>query len=168
MQTMGELFKQMRIERGDTLDTVAEAVELGAGELLEIEEDALLPSGEMVEVLASYYNLDADLTSAMLEIVSNGELRTSLYQKEDGMSESKDKQNDKDSSADKPKQLRINLDASTRVLYSDMVQIHENEVGVVLNFIQTDPGNQGYVVSRIGMSKQQAAKLSELLKRNLS
>lgn len=52
-------------------------------------------------------------------------------------------------------------------MYSDMVQVSSNKYGVVINFIQTAPGGNAAVVSRLGMSKDHAASLVDILSKNV-
>lgn len=55
-----------------------------------------------------------------------------------------------------------------KVSYTDMVHISVNNFGVVLNFMQNlSPGNQPFVVSRLGMSKEHARSVADLIYRTL-
>jgi hypothetical protein len=66
-------------------------------------------------------------------------------------------------------QVSVSVDAKqTPILYTDNVMITSNEDGVVLDFGQRVGGsNQFQIVSRVGMSREQAKKLAETLAKNL-
>jgi hypothetical protein len=73
------------------------------------------------------------------------------------------------SSEPKITSLNINLDAKqTPVLYTDNIFISTNEDGVVIDVGQkVGNTNQVQIVTRIGMSRNQAKKLAETLSKNL-
>jgi hypothetical protein len=55
-----------------------------------------------------------------------------------------------------------------RIAYTDMVHVMANNYGVVVNFMQgAGPNNQPMIVSRVGMSKEHAQSLIELLQKTL-
>jgi transcriptional regulator with XRE-family HTH domain len=55
-----------------------------------------------------------------------------------------------------------------KVAYTDMVHVSVNNFGVVLNFMQNvGPNNQPVVVSRLGMSKEHAQSVVDVLARTL-
>ncbi len=65
--------------------------------------------------------------------------------------------------------LNINVDPMrTPVLYADSIRLTSNENGMVLDIAQSVAGtNQAVVVSRIGMSREHAKKLAELIGKQL-
>lgn len=70
---------------------------------------------------------------------------------------------------DEPSQHQVNLNPETTpILYTDMIFINVNEDGAMLDVCQkVGATNQYHVVSRIGMSREHAARmvkqLSEML-----
>jgi hypothetical protein len=55
-----------------------------------------------------------------------------------------------------------------RILYTDMVHVSANGYGVVINFLQgLGPDNKPSIVSRVGMSKEHARSLVEVLQRTI-
>ena len=55
-----------------------------------------------------------------------------------------------------------------RIVYTDMVQVMVNNYGVIMNFMQgAGPQNQPLAVSRVGMSKEHAKSILELLRATL-
>ncbi len=63
----------------------------------------------------------------------------------------------------------IVLPVDARIVYTDMVHVMVNNYGVVMNFMQTaGANNQPMAVSRIGMSKEHAKSVLEILQKTLS
>ncbi|PIR43369.1 hypothetical protein COV24_02895 [candidate division WWE3 bacterium CG10_big_fil_rev_8_21_14_0_10_32_10] len=64
--------------------------------------------------------------------------------------------------------MQINVPDTLYVIYTDSAFVHKNKYGIVLDFAQTmGPTNRQNVVARIGMSKEHAIALLEVLKKNL-
>jgi hypothetical protein len=56
-----------------------------------------------------------------------------------------------------------------RIIYTDTVHVMVNNYGVVMNFMQTSgSNNQPVTVSRIGMSREHAESVLQVLKRTLT
>lgn len=72
--------------------------------------------------------------------------------------------------AEEKNQSSINLNPeNTKILYTDMIYININEDGVTLDVCQkVGPTNQFHVVSRIGMSRDHAKKLTTELSKILA
>ena len=72
--------------------------------------------------------------------------------------------------AEEKTQSSINLNPeNTKILYTDMIYMNINEDGVTLDVCQkVGPTNQFHVVSRIGMSREHAKKLTTELSKILA
>lgn len=72
--------------------------------------------------------------------------------------------------AEEKNQSSINLNPeNTKILYTDMIYMNINEDGVTLDVCQkVGPTNQFHVVSRIGMSREHAKKLTTELSKILA
>jgi hypothetical protein len=56
-----------------------------------------------------------------------------------------------------------------RVVYTDMVHVMVNDYGVVMNFIQNSgPNNQPLAVARVGMSREHAKSVVQILQQSLA
>ncbi len=65
-------------------------------------------------------------------------------------------------------EVRVNIAGNQPVLYTDSVFITAGKFGVVLDFAQTmGATNQQNVVARIGMSKEHALALMNILEKKL-
>lgn len=155
---LGEEIKNLRLVAGESIDDVCDAVEMQPAELRKFEAGELRPEEEMLGLLLSHFEVDEIRAIRMWRLAGYGE---DVVKSEKGDSMSDDKKSDDGN------QIRITIPNDQPVLYSDMVQVMSNQYGVVLHFLQLSPNQQATVVSRIGMSKEHAQSLLELLKRNL-
>ena len=56
-----------------------------------------------------------------------------------------------------------------RVVYTDMVHVAVNDFGLVMNFMQTaGPANKPLAIARVGMSREHAKSVLEVLQRTLA
>jgi hypothetical protein len=67
------------------------------------------------------------------------------------------------------KQTAFVLPMDIRVVYTDMVHVMVNDYGVVMNFIQNSgPNNQPLAVARVGMSREHAKSVVQILQQSLA
>ena len=67
------------------------------------------------------------------------------------------------------KGANVNINTSTPILYTDAVYLTSNKYGIVFNIAQSvGPTNQQEVVARIGMSREHAKDLLEVLGKHLA
>jgi hypothetical protein len=55
-----------------------------------------------------------------------------------------------------------------RVLFTDIVDIVVNKYGVIMNFMQTGPASSSQPVARVGMSREHAKSILQILQATLS
>ncbi len=65
------------------------------------------------------------------------------------------------------KQLVMFMPVDSRVVYTDSMQATVNESGVILQFMQQAPNGQTAPISRVGMSREHAEKVIEVLQNTL-
>lgn len=153
---LGSHLKQMREKRKETLAEVSGAVEIDADMLVAFEEGIERPVEDILLLLISHFSAKEDQATKLWELA--GYDQTEL-----------------------PTQHMINnphgqvqngvvvLPADSRIVYTDKVHVMVNNYGVIMNFMQTAvPGNQPMAVSRIGMSKEHARSVLEVLQKTLS
>ena len=63
--------------------------------------------------------------------------------------------------------MKISVPGDVKILYSDSAIVHSNKFGLILDFAQQVGPGQQMVVSRIGMSREHARALLEVLARHL-
>jgi hypothetical protein len=56
-----------------------------------------------------------------------------------------------------------NQTADNRVLFTDIVDIVVNNYGVIMNFMQSGPANSSQSVARVGMSREHAKSILQIL-----
>ena len=130
------------------------AVEIDAALLNQIEIGQTRPSEDILLLLISHFSVKEDVALHLWELAD--------FESDDlpVKSSSNDDSNDRPVALVTPEELRIS--------YTDMVHVTVNNYGVVINFLQsTGPTNQPIIVSRVGMSKEHAKSVLEVLQKTL-
>jgi hypothetical protein len=80
-----------------------------------------------------------------------------------------DKINDDGERVEQVKQVALSTPMDIRIVYTDMVHVMVNDYGVVMNFMQNGgPNNQPLAVGRVGMSKEHAQSVLQVLQQTLA
>lgn len=149
---LGDILKSLREKQRESLAEAAGAVEIGEEELQQIEQGKNRPSEEILLLLITHFGITEDDAVRIWEMAG--------YDAEDNQSD------DTESQGTKTIVMAIALDP--RIMYSDHVQVDGSKHGIILNFMQPGAGNiPPMPVSRIGMSREQAEKLADLLKETI-
>lgn len=152
---LGGRLKGMREHLSESLAEVSGAVEIEIDTLHAIETGSDRPSEDILLLLISHFAVKEDEATTLWEMAG--------YDKSDS-----------DSAAMANTDLLANntvlmMPVDTRIMYTDMANVVVNNHGVVLNFLQTSgPNNQPLAVSRLGMSREHALSLLELLQKTLA
>ncbi len=155
-QNLGDRLRSMRERAKESLADVSGAVEIDVQLLTEIESGTERPSEDILLLLMSHFNVKEDEAIQLYELAGyEGRLRDRvqhLANDEHGQPQ--------------PAVMVLPLDA--RVVYSDMVHVMVNNYGVIMNFMQgSGPSSQPLAIARIGMSKEHAKSVLEVLKKTL-
>lgn len=145
-QKFGKVLHTLRRKYHSTKVELCGALEIDEDYLVCLESGKEQPSEDLVELLISYFSLSDKLADNLWLLAGYP-----LERLEDVT-------------------LQIaNLPMSEiKISYTDMVHISVNNFGVVLNFMQTmSPGSHPMVVSRLGMSKEHAKSVADLINRTL-
>jgi hypothetical protein len=151
-KTLGTRLKYLREHSLETLAEVSGAVEINEEKLELYEQGVERPSEEILMLLISHFEMQ-DLDAVQLWDLAGYDRRNTPDVMAAGLTD--DVQN--------AKSLVMMLAFDTRTLYSDGVDIHVNNAGLVMNFTQAGGNNQQQTISRIGMSLAQAEAASEAL-----
>ncbi len=152
---LGEQLKHMRSKRNESLGEVSGAVEIDADQLSSFEQGQKCPSEDILLLLISYFGVKEDEATKLWELAGY----TSKGMPAEHM------MND-DQGGVVSQVMVMPMDA--RIIYTDLVHVMVNNYGVVVNFMQgAGPNNQPLAVSRIGMSKEHAYSLLEVLQKTL-
>lgn len=154
-EPLGDQLKKMRNKRRESLIEVSGAVEIEADQLSSYEQGAIRPSEDILLLLISYFGVKEDQATRLWELAG--------YSSE-GIPFSNSINDDQGGVVSQV--MVMPMDA--RIVYTDMVHVMVNNYGVVINFMQgSGPNNQPLAVSRIGMSKEHAYSLLEVLQKTL-
>lgn len=149
---LGVAIKALRVAANESQDNVADAVEISLTELRKIEAGDKVPTEDILEMFISHFALRDTEAIRLWELAG--------YSFEEELAMAFDSNDDKT-----PKELNVNVPQNMPVLYTDMVHVSGNKYGITINFIQgMGPNGKPTVVSRIGMSKEHAKSMLDVLK----
>lgn len=152
---LGENLKSRRQKLNQTVPEVSGAVEIDATTLERIESGEQRPAEEILALLISYFDLQEEDAVSLWHLAGYDERRTASSPSSTTTFE-----------LNQPIAMMMPVDL--RVVYTDMVHVTINNFGVVMNFMQTaGQGSQPLAISRIGMSKEHARSVLEILERSL-
>lgn len=152
---LGARIKFLREQWQQTIDDVSGTLEIDQNTLKMIESGKQLPTADILDMLISHFLLTEDQAEDLRELAEG--TQDSATEAMTGMLEDI-----------MTKQVVMYLPLDNRVVYSDSMQANVNDNGVILQFGQHVPGSaQPSVVSRVGMSRDHAEKVIEVLSQTL-
>jgi DNA-binding XRE family transcriptional regulator len=144
----GHVLTTLRRRFHETKRELSMALELSEDELVKLEKGVKRPSEDLVEQVISHYELDDNMAQSMWLLAG--------YSQDDRLEELAQIQ------------TALMPIAELKINYTDMVHVSVNNFGVVINFMQNGgPANQPVVVSRLGMSKEHALSVIDVLQRTI-
>jgi transcriptional regulator with XRE-family HTH domain len=153
-KSLGDRLKNLREKRRESLAEVSGAVEIEVEVLSAIEIGSERPSEDILLLLISHFATKEDLATKLWELAGYNQDQLparNMVNGEDGAYASV-----------------MVMPADARIVYTDMVHVMVNNYGVVMNFMQgAGPQNQPLAVARIGMSKEHAQSVLEILQKTL-
>jgi hypothetical protein len=133
------------------LAEVSGAVEIDVRELASYELGQSRPSEEVLLMLISHFSAQDDEAVQLWELAGYGVTKVSSAQMISDVS-----------AAGQPQD-------SKPILFTDVVDIMVNNYGVVMNFMQSSgPNSKPYAVARVGMSREHAKSVLQILQVTLS
>lgn len=152
-QALGQKLRAARVRKKRTVAEASGAIEINEETLKGIELGKQRPEEDTLMVLISYLGISEEEAKGMWELAGyHG-------QDADGVDATQ---------AEIAQSLAMIMPGDLRVVYTDMVHVMVNDYGVIMNFLQGGgPNNQPLAVSRIGMSKDHAKSVIELLQKSL-
>lgn len=152
---LGEKLRSLRQKHSESLVEVSGAVEIDPEVLDQIENGTERPSEDILLLLISHFSSRDPEADHLWQLA--GYERSP--QNEPAMGSG-------DHYGPQPAVMVLPIDA--RIVYTDTVHVVANNHGVVMNFLQNaGPNNQTIAVSRVGMSREHAKSMLELLQRTL-
>lgn len=153
-EAFGARIKFLREQWQQTLSEVSGTLEIEEASLIEIEAGKSLPPGDVLDMLISHFLLTEDQAQDLRDLVEDQNDQTSealINGLEDFLT----------------KQVVMYMPVDGKVVYTDNMQATVNDYGVILEFMQRTGPGQPSVVSRIGMSRDHAEKIIEVMQNTL-
>lgn len=147
---LGKELKNIRVKKQESVAEVSGAVEIETESLLSIEQGSYLPSEDILLLLISHFNLKKEEAMKLWHLAGYDQPHDEMHEENIAPS-------------------LIMLPIDNRVVYTDLVNVTLNNYGVIINFQQaaSRKGSSSISVSRVGMSKEHARSLFEVLKQVL-
>lgn len=153
---LGTALRKLRQKQRETVADVSGAVEIEIDMLTAFELGTRRPDKDILLLLISHFGVPENEAAALWE--------TAGYDQRDmnaTFTVADDAQNSQTPV--------VVLPGDARIIYTDLAHIMVNNHGVVLNFMQSaGPSNQPMIVSRLGMSREHAKSVLEMLRRTLA
>lgn len=152
---LGGQLKSLREANKETLAEVSGAVEIELDALQRIETGEQRPSEEILLLLISHFEIKDEEAVNLWELAGYDDDKTSTTGSVEDIT-------------NQMKQTAFVMPMDVRVVYTDMVHVMVNNYGVVMNFMQNSgPNNQPLAIARVGMSKEHARSVLEVLQQTL-
>lgn len=154
-KTLGDHLKYLRKQSNESLAEVSGAVEIDENVLERIEAGKERPAEEILLLLISHFSMPDPEAVQLWELA--------------GYSGSPEvhKPNEPAAHEDVQKAFYMFMAVDTRTVYSDGLDIYCNQAGVTLSFTQATGKPQPNIISKVGMSYEQAEQVSEVLQKAL-
>ncbi len=156
LKSLGINLREMRQNRQESLAEVSGAVEIDIEALAKIEQGKSRPTEDILLLLISHFGVKEDEATKLWELAGYEQSKVPAT----------NMVND-DFGGVRPMVMVMPMDA--RIIYTDMVHVMVNNYGVVMNFMQgAGPSNQPLAVARVGMSREHAESVLNVLQQTLS
>jgi transcriptional regulator with XRE-family HTH domain len=155
-RSFGEVLKKLRSKAAKTSAEVSGAVEIDETRLKSYESGEQRPTEDILLLLIQHFALKEDQADELWKLAGySGQPDEEKYFINDEQGN--------------PQHMTVGVTAhDARIVYTDMIQVMVNNFGVIVNFMQgAGPSNQPLAVSRVGMSKEHARSVIEVLQKTL-
>ncbi len=149
-QDLGQKLKAARVQLKRSVAEASGAIEVNEDMLRSIELGRKRPAEDTLMVLISYLQLKEEEASQIWDMAGYEEKETET------------------TTVDLTQPIAMVMPGDLRVVYTDMVHVMVNDFGVVMNFLQgVGPNNQPLAIARVGMSKEHARSVLDILDKSL-
>lgn len=151
---LGARLKFLREQWRQSLTDVSGTLEIDEKMLRAFEAGKIAPPAETLDLLISHFLLTEDQAQDLRELAEDLKEKSDSHIQpplEDMLS----------------KQLVMFLPIDSKVVYTDSMQATVNDNGVILQFMQQTGNGQSVPISKVGMSRQHAEKVIEVLQNTL-
>lgn len=147
-KSLGKSIRSLREKLRETVAEVSGAVEIEIDTLNNIELGAEKPSEDILLLLISHFGVKEEEATKLWELAQ--------YEQH------------AHKEAEANKAGVVVMPAEMRIAYTDIVYTVANQYGLVINFMQENgPAGQPLIVSRVGMSKDHARSMIQILQEAL-
>ncbi len=148
-RSLGRQLKELRTRVNESIAEASGAVEIEAKELASFELGKRRPTEDVLLLLISHFGAKDDEAIKLWEMAGYGLDKIPAVQMAN----------------DEPRAQQTN---DSRILFTDIVDIVVNKYGVIMNFMQTGPANSSQPVARVGMSREHAKSILQILQATLN
>lgn len=169
----GSELKKYRIRMGESITQVSKSIGIDRSYLSKIENEHEIPPARLLNLLFSHYSITKDEALRLTSILNfTGSRIGGLVMFHDffGGKEANEKMEKRQPKVN-PQLPNVQLGLAadkTPILYTDSVFINSNQYGIVFNVAQSIDNQNQQIVARIGMSRDHAAALAEVLAKHLA
>ena len=148
---LGRQLKELRTRANESLAEASGAVEIDVRELAGFELGKDRPTEDVLLLLISHFGAKDDEAIKLWEMAGYNTEKVQAIHMING---------------ETPALQGGSQDP--RVLFTDIVDIVVNNYGVIMNFMQTGPANSSQTVAKVGMSRDHAKSIMQILQSTLS
>jgi transcriptional regulator with XRE-family HTH domain len=150
-RALGKHLKELRTRANESLAEASGAVEIDVRELAGYELGRARPTEDVLLLLISHFGAKDDEAVRLWEMAGYGtdKIPATHVINNEIMPSSGTLQDN-------------------RVLFTDVVDIVVNNYGVIMNFMHTGPANSNQPVAKVGMSREHAKSIMQILQATLS
>jgi hypothetical protein len=153
-RALGARLKFLREQWQQSLSEVSGTLEIDEKILKSIESGKTLPTNGVLDMLISHFLLTEDQAQDLRDLVED----------QQDISSEAIASNLEDMLM---KQIVMYLPIDNKIVYTDTMHATVNDHGIVMQFMQQVGQNQPAVVSKVGMSREHAEKVIEVLQNTL-
>lgn len=155
-KAFGDRIKFLREQWRQSIREVSLSLEIDVKNLEDIESGKALPEHETLDMLISHFLLTEDQADDLRDLVDFDGAGQNSFNLPAGIEDIM------------AKQMVMYLPIDNKVVYTDAMHANVNDHGVILQFMQQIPNiQQPTIVSRVGMSREHAEKVIEVLTQTL-
>lgn len=156
-KALGDRLKFLREQWQQSVRDVSGTLEIDEKLLKAIESGKTLPEIELLDMLISHFLLTEDQADDLRDLAELSQKDSNDTTFPTGLEDLL------------TKQIVMYVPLDNRVVYTDGMHANVNDHGVILQFMQQAPnGQQPNVVSRVGMSREHAERIIQVLQQTLS
>lgn len=153
-KSLGEKLKTIRQKLHESVAEVSGAVEIDEKVLQRIECGDERPSEDILMLLISHFGMQDDEAAGLWQLA--------------GYDQPKSGSDTSDEQPNNGRTMVMIMAVDPRIMFSDGVQVVANTNGVTMTFSQATGTPQALTTARIGMSREQAYNVLQVLSRELA